>query len=185
MDFFLRAEQLKSSQLVVSIICVAGANACTAPKDVANQRQSDSVLAMSQDTARGVKEATEVQGDTSTKSGKVVCSPEKVRIGDSVMLQMSTPHGGYLAGISPEGTFYFVVDPLMNRRPLHFSLVSSEEFRNMAMLRLPTSVRAPAHVYGRDSTLEPVFDKPGAYEVRVGENLESDYGPPPSSCKIS
>lgn len=97
---------------------------------------------------------------------------------------MPRPHGGYLAIVNPDATHYFVVDPFESNRPLRFSIVPSEIFKTMTTLRLPSDVQAPARIYGRDTTLEPVFTKAGIYEIRVGDNLESDYGPPPLTCRV-
>ena len=180
----MQAAQLKTLRLFAFATCVVGA-ACSAPKDVAKASNPDSSLDGLPDTPRVVEEGGKVQRNVASPIPQLICSPKTLQIGDTVTLRMPTPHGGYLAVINPEGAFYFVVDPLVDSRPVHYSFVRSEDFKNMATLRLPTSVRAPARVYGRDSTLESVFGKAGEYEIRVGENLESDYATPPSNCKVS
>ena len=98
---------------------------------------------------------------------------------------MQTPHGGYLTVVQPDRTFYIVIDPFVNSRHFKYSLIPAEQFREMAVLRLPTDVNAPPRVYGRDSTLEPVFSKPGKYQIQVGENLESDYSNRVTECTVT
>ena len=114
------------------------------------------------------------------------CSPDTIGLRDTLTLRMQTPHGGYLAVVRPDRTNYFVIDPYINsRHSLKYSLIPAEQFQQMAVLRLPTDVSAPPRVYGRDSTLERVFSKPGKYTIEVGDNLESDYSNRVTQCTVT
>ena len=116
----------------------------------------------------------------------LTCSPDTIGLRDTLTLRMQTPHGGYLAVVRPDRTNYFVIDPYINsRHSLKYSLIPAEQFQQMAVLRLPTDVSAPPRVYGRDSTLERVFSKPGKYTIEVGDNLESDYSNRVTQCTVT
>jgi hypothetical protein len=116
----------------------------------------------------------------------LTCSPDTIGPNDTLTLRMQTPHGGYLAVVQADRTTYFVIDPyIKSRHSLKYSLIPAEQFQQMAVLRLATDVTAPPRVYGRDSTLEPVFGKPGKYTIEVGENLEGDYSNRLTQCTVT
>jgi hypothetical protein len=97
---------------------------------------------------------------------------------------MWAPHGHYLTVTRSDRIAYFIVYPLLGKKA-NYSLVPSDDFANLATLRLPSDVRAIPYVYGRDTTLEPVFSRPGKYLLQMGDNLGTDYGSPPPNCKLT
>jgi hypothetical protein len=111
------------------------------------------------------------------------CDPKFVKRQDTVTIRMETPHGEYLAITQPGGTlFYLISPPPGNGRPDQ-SLISSEAFRNMPVVRFRADVRAKPSFYGRD-TLETVFLNPGKYVLKIGSNLESESGSDIYKCTI-
>ena len=128
----------------------------------------------------------------------LACTPDTIRPGDTLTIRMSTPHGRELSVVreavgiglsdferSRDRTYYNVIDPLIGRPRLKYSLVPADQFREMPLLRLPVDVAAPPMVYGRDSTLEPVFSRPGKYTIKVGENMASDYSNRVTECTVT
>jgi hypothetical protein len=128
----------------------------------------------------------------------LACSPDTIRPGDTLTIRMSTPHGYELTVVreavglglsdferSRDRTTYRVIDPLIGRPRLRYSLIPADQFREMPVLRLPVDVTAPPMVYGRDSTLESVFSQPGKYTINVGENMASDYSNRVTQCSVT
>ena len=98
---------------------------------------------------------------------------------------MAVPHGDYLVVTHPNGTVYFVVYPPFNQPTKSYSLMPSKDFRTVETLKLPWDVRAIPRVYGRDTVREAVFSGSGRYEVRMGENLESDSRNVSFECQLT
>lgn len=112
------------------------------------------------------------------------CSPTTLHPGDTLTIRMSIPHGHYLTVTRSGGTTYFLVFPPVQSNPA-LSLMPSEEFARVGALRIPAAVRGVPYVYGRDTTLESVFDRPGKYLLQVGDNIGTDSGTPPASCDLT
>lgn len=119
------------------------------------------------------------------ESTPLSCTPGTLRRGDTATLRMKTPHGGYLSVTRADGTIYFIVYPQLGDPRRKRSLIPSDVFKQVGILRLPQDLRAAPWVYGRDTILEPVFSVAGTYVFRMGENLETDYGPEPVSCSLT
>jgi hypothetical protein len=150
--------------------------------------------AVAQETT--VVPAPSVQGETlstvgarlsvvdSSAPSQLSCSPTTFSSGDTLTLRMWAPHGHYLTVTRSDRIAYFIVYPPLGQKP-NYSLLPSDDFTNLAILRLPSDVRAIPYVYGRDTILEPVFSEPGKYLLQMGDNLGTDYGPPPPNCKLT
>lgn len=122
---------------------------------------------------------------TSSVVQAIACTPNALGLGDTLTLKMGTPHGNYLSIHSPNRTVYSLIYPMLGKPRRNYSLAPSEEFRNIGTFRVPADVRAIPLVYGRDTTLEPVFSQPGKYLIVLGENLASDYANRSSECTIT
>lgn len=85
----------------------------------------------------------------------------------------------------PAATVYLVIYPTLGDPRRKFSQMPSEAFRQTSTLRLPGTLRGNARVYGRDSTVEPIFTRPGKYVIRVGENLEGDFADKSAACTVT
>lgn len=127
--------------------------------------------------------ASSVVADSSPPA-PLACIPTTFGAGDTLTLQMRTPHGHYLTVSRSDRTAYLIVYPLGKSRP-NQSLIPSDAFTRVATLRLPSDVRAVPYVYGRDTILEPVFGESGKYLLRVGDNFGSDYGSEPDTCALT
>lgn len=120
-----------------------------------------------------------------TESAPLSCSPDTIQRGDTATLRMKTPHGGYLSVTRADGTVYFIVYPQLGDPKRKHSLIPSDVFKTVRILRLPQDLRAAPRVYGRDTILEPVFSSRGTYVFEMGENLESDHGVAPVMCSLT
>jgi hypothetical protein len=112
------------------------------------------------------------------------CTPTTFSSGDTLTLWMWAPHGHYLTVTRSDRIAYFIVYPPVGKKP-NYSVMPSDDFANLATLRLPSDVRAIPYVSGRDTILEPVFGEPGKYLLQMGDNMGTDYGTPPPNCKLT
>lgn len=126
-----------------------------------------------------------VPASNDSVSEPLTCTPNTFGPGDTLTLRMRTPHGDYLTVTRTNGTVYFIVYPQWGKPRRRYSLIPSDDFRQIATLRLPSDVRAIVREVGRDTIPETVFTNAGKYLLRMGENLESDYGNPNFTCPLT
>jgi hypothetical protein len=94
--------------------------------------------------------------------------------GESIHLQFTTPHAGYLGIIDPDGKFFYVVFPASCATGKLQPLVDSESFCGLSSLSLPTgTLKADPYTYGVYEN-QPVFTKSGTYRIILGDNLSVD-----------
>lgn len=118
------------------------------------------------------------------RTAKLKCSPAKLFKGDTVTLDMVTPHGGDLAVRAPDGTDFLVVFQPHNEGPDAQPLMEANEFMKLDQLKLVTNqTKARPWVYGRDKN-ELIFTRTGWYQFRLSENLLSDDGTPLYTCRV-
>lgn len=115
----------------------------------------------------------------------ISCAPGKLSGDDTLTVHMRPPHGDYLIITAPNGTVFFVVYPQLGDPRRKYSQVPSDSFRKAQTMRLAGTLRANPRVYGRDTTIEPVFTQPGKYQIRVGEHLESDFAAESAVCEVT
>ena len=145
-----------------------------------------SVLCLSFLMASTTPAQSKKRGSVSNASRKVKlkCSPQKLFRGDTLTLEMTTPHGGDLAVRAPDGTDFLVVYWPQDKSPNTRSLMDPEEFKKLGQLNLITDkTKARPWEYGRNKN-ELIFTKTGWYAVRLSENLLSDDGAPLYQCKV-
>ena len=100
------------------------------------------------------------------------CEPDTLFRGDTLRLEMATPHGGQLAVIDPDGTYFFLI--YQRPMPEKPSLMPADEFVGRELLLIPTAeTTAAPWVSGRERN-ELVFTRPGRYTVLLADNLETD-----------
>jgi hypothetical protein len=87
---------------------------------------------------------------------------------------MNVPHGDYLIASQPGDSLLYIIYPQLNVPRRKYSLIPSEEFKQMETLKLRSDVKAVPWYYGRDTTLAPLFPRPGKYVLTMGEKLESE-----------
>ncbi len=136
-------------------------------------------------TASGLTAQTRKPGKANVlRKGKLRCAPQKLFRGDTLTLEMATPHGGMLAVRAPDGTDFFVVYEPHNEGPASRPLMDAEKFMKLGQLKLVTDqTKAKPWVYGRDKN-ELIFTRTGWYAVRLSENLETDDGTPVYQCRV-
>ena len=102
----------------------------------------------------------------------LTCSPDTLYEGDTLRLRMSTPHGGQLAIIDPDGTYFFVV--YYRPMPEEPSLMPTDEFATRDSLLIATAeTKAAPWVSGREQN-ELIFTVSGRYTALLAHNLETD-----------
>lgn len=112
------------------------------------------------------------------------CSPARLYQGDTLTLDMSVPHGGDLAIVSPDRTFFFISFWQPDEAALPQSLFDWEGFRSTRRIKLDTT-RLKVKPWARGSdAVETVFKRTGWYKVLLSENLETDDGTPVSECRV-
>jgi hypothetical protein len=158
------------------------ATSCERPRAIARTEET----AVNSQVPVHAAEVTVPVADTDTEpSEPLACTPKSVGAGDTITLRMKSPHGGYLSVTRADGTVYFLVYPQLGDPRRKYSVVPSEAFKQLRTFRLSADIRVPPRVYGRDTIPEQVFASPGRYELRMGENLESDFGPKTFACHIN
>jgi hypothetical protein len=105
------------------------------------------------------------------------CSPRRLRLGDTLTLNMSVPHGRDLAILSPAGKFFWLRSWEPNDREATTQWYAFEKVRQ---LKLVTG-EAKGRVSNDD---EPIFTQTGWYSIRISYNLETDDGTPFNECKV-
>ena len=114
---------------------------------------------------------------------KLACAPTNFGPDHTLTLRMSVPHGVYLIATQPGDSLFYIIYPQLNMPTRKYSLIPPEEFKQMDSLKLPWNVKAVPWYAGRDTTLAPLFPRPGKYVLTMGENLEGDH-PRGASCTV-
>ena len=118
------------------------------------------------------------RSSTASRTVKLKCAPQKLFKGDTLTLDMATPHGRDLAVRAPDGTDFLVVYQANNEGPNARPLMEAEQFIKLGQLKLVTDqIKARPWEYGRDKN-ELIFTRTGWYQVRLSENLLSYDGSP-------
>lgn len=114
------------------------------------------------------------------------CSPTTVGPDSALTLRMQRPHGASLYIGAPDGTLYLIVFHGEGKpdRAARRSLMPPDAFAGLSELRLKVgTLMGGAWTFGRD-TNEVVFRAPGAYRIRVGDDMETD-GPVYAECTVT
>jgi hypothetical protein len=148
------------------------------PRDTAATATADTVIA-------NAPTASTDETSESSVVQPIACTPTTFGPSDTVTLRMGTPHGNQLSIHSPNRTTYSLVYPTPGKPRRNYSLIPSQEFRNVGTFPVAADVRAIPEIYGRDTTVEPVFVEPGKYLIVMGENLASDYSNRSTYCTVT
>lgn len=102
----------------------------------------------------------------------LVCWPETLGASGSLVLTLGSGHGRELAiRRVADNAWYFLVGTLpVEGEP---QLMTSAEFAKAGRVEISASFKTRA---SENDPLEPIFHRPGAYEVYVSDNLESEDG---------
>ena len=187
--------QFVSSAMIVTIFLAACRPGSTADRADTSTTSAETVSIARRDStatptigAGVVNAPTPPSADAKSESmpaQPVACTPTTFGPNDTLTLRMGTPHGDQLAIHSPDRTTYSLVYPTLGKPRRNYSLIPSEEFRNVATFRVAPDVRAIPQIYGRDTTLEPVFTQPGKYLIVMGENLASEEDHRRTYCTVT
>lgn len=120
--------------------------------------------------------------DTSVSAPNFQCVPRSFTPNDTVTLWMVVPHGDALSVERPDGFSFKLVAPRVEG-VANYSIVPSEAFSSMSIIRFRGDIRSQPFVAGHD-TVETIFAQPGKYVFRVGNNLNSDVGRDVRDCTI-
>lgn len=105
------------------------------------------------------------------------CSPRNLRLGDTLTLNVSVPHGRDLAILSPVGKFFWLRSWEPDDRE---ATARWYAFEKAGRLKLVTSEAKGTAGDGE----ELIFTKTGWYAIRISYNLETDDGTPFNECKV-
>jgi len=155
------------------MVVLPGASKASAPKTpavpvVALQLHRDTAIpAMSLDTMPW----TDVRGviDTSASAPGFQCAPSPFTPNDTLTMRFTLPHGDWLRVKRPDDTEFNLVSPSVAGEP-NYSMVPSDSFSSMVMLRFHGDVQSRALVAGHEA-VEPIFAQSGHYTFRVGKDL--------------
>jgi hypothetical protein len=114
----------------------------------------------------------------------LTCTPTTFGPNDTLTLAMKVPHGDYLIATQPGDSLFYVIYPERSGSTRNYSLIAPESFKQTAMLRLPGDVKAVPWYAGRDTTVAPLFPRPGKYVLTMGENLAGDNARA-ASCRVT
>lgn len=120
------------------------------------------------------------------------CSPARLRRGDTLTLSMPVRHGGYLAVVDPNGTYFFLTsgdaEALASERNAGANpSLTAEEFRRMRQLRLGTAeTKAVSYVNPAGSRrADAVFGATGWYKVLISRrSFEREEPSADGQCRI-
>lgn len=163
----------------ISLALVAIASGCRSPDADSQPRAIDSAATVARPDSAKPWIVRPTRDD-------LTCSPQTVGRDDVLVLRMKTPHGASLHVGAPDGTTYLVIfhGEGSPDRASRRSLMRPESFAGLAELRLAVgTLTGGAWVFGRD-TNEVVFRVPGAYRIRVGNDMETD-GPDYAECVVT
>jgi len=168
--------------LVLVIVSCAREDESQGKDQTSRDSATISTPAPATETAVPVTDQPAVRAEAPLPPPTLTCSPTNFGPTDTLTLRMSVPHGDYLIATQPGDSLFYIIYP--QRGPTrNYSLIPPEEFKQMQTLRLPPDVKAVPWYYGRDTTLAPLFPRPGNYVLTMGENLAGDSGRG-ASCTI-
>lgn len=132
--------------------------------------------------------------DPPQRADRMRCSPERLRRGDTLTIELPAPHGGHLAVVNPRKKFFFLTSEEAgargpDRKAGAEPLWGVDEFAKMSRLVLDTS-RAKAVDWSREwpggeGRAEPIFSQAGAYEILVGaESIDQEGAPYDFKCRV-
>ena len=120
------------------------------------------------------------------------CSPGRLRRGDTLTLSMPARHGGYLAVVDPNGTYFFITsgdaEALASERNAGANpSLTADAFRSMRQLRLSTTeTKAVSYVNpagGRRA--DAVFGETGWYKILISHrSFEREEPSADGQCRI-
>jgi len=112
----------------------------------------------------------------------LTCSPDKLSRSDTLILNMTVPHGGDLAIVGPDNRIFNIIYWQDNAAPTQ-PMVDWEKFKTMKQLKLDIA-QIKGLLRERDRN-ELVFTKTGWYRVLLSENLEAEASRIPRfECKV-
>lgn len=115
-------------------------------------------------------------------TAELVCRPRAVKSADTISLRMAVPHGDYLVVTRPDGTLFYLIYP-RDSVARDSTLMPSDQFKNVPILRIRANVRGRPVFYARYS-LEPIFSRPGNYQLKIASDFESEEVSDVRTCSI-
>lgn len=142
-------------------------------KDQASRDSATATAVRATETAAATNQP-EARTEAQLPPPSLTCSPTNFGPADTLTLRMNVPHGDYLIATQPADSLFYIIYPQRNVPSRKYSLIPPEGFKHMETLRLSPDVKSVPWYYGRDTTLAPLFPRPGKYVLTMGENLEGD-----------
>lgn len=118
----------------------------------------------------------------SAGSRSMKCEPRSIVPGQSLRIDMPSPHAGELAVVAPDGDYFFIAQRDMESSEA--LVIPSELFRGISVLAVSVDSFVARRWRAGAAASELVFDKPGTYKVVLGEPVESDAGGNVQVCEV-
>jgi hypothetical protein len=157
----------------------------------AYERASESTGEAAHSTSSTPVEPTALPPASTNRPGEIlssvkplVCSPKTFGPNDTLTLRMKVPHGDYLIADVPGGDLFYIVYPKLGDSTRKESILPSDAFKTMPMIRMPGDMKAKHWRYGHDTT-EVLFGRPGKYVLWLGVNLEGDFNAHSDKCEVT
>jgi len=112
------------------------------------------------------------------------CKPTELHRGEKLIVRMPLPHGEDLMVTDPDGRLLYIAvyKDGAGKRPGLDPAIDPFAFRRMDILET-----SPAEAQGapqQGGARQPVFTKPGRYQVVLGDNLGTQYAMVQGQCEI-
>ncbi len=115
---------------------------------------------------------------------QIACSPRILKLGDTLTVKLSLPHGEDFVIVSPDEHEWWLSSTDNYHDKWHETPFRASEFGNLSKIKLDISqLKVMPFVYGKTEP-ELVFSKPGRYRIVVSENFATDDGTPSYSCFV-
>jgi hypothetical protein len=100
-------------------------------------------------------------------SAEFRCSPDTLRTGGSVTIEMGANHPGELAAVSPGGGWYYF------QGSSRAVLMPAEAFKKATQIEIPHDIQGIVYKDGKPMK-KALFSAAGRYEIVLAENLETE-----------
>jgi len=110
------------------------------------------------------------------------CLPKKLKLGDTLVISMPTPHGGDFGVWTPKREFFFLVFWPSDSAEARQTLRNWDTFKTEPEFRLDTATSMATNWSG-DRSKQLIFADAGWYRFVLDDNLETE-GTPKFTCRV-
>lgn len=121
-------------------------------------------------------------------ASRLGCTPATLRAGDTLTVALGRPHAAELALVAPDGTYFVLASPMVEEQLADTAgarLIPAADFASMDRLVLPVATATGLPYEQGRLRNERLFTAPGAYELRLSQNLFTDDGEWVIRCRVT